>query len=56
MPEIHWYPGHMVKTRRIHAEQLASVDAVIELCSLDVMDIYGDYHGSREDTGRTCGC
>ena len=32
MPEINWYPGHMAKTRRILADQLASVDAVIELC------------------------
>ena len=23
-----------------------------ELCGLEVMDIFGDYHGSREDTGR----
>ncbi|MBR4443327.1 MAG: ribosome biogenesis GTPase YlqF [Clostridia bacterium] len=32
MPEINWYPGHMAKTRRMLADQLASVDAVIELC------------------------
>ena len=32
MPEINWYPGHMAKTRRMLIDQLASVDAVIELC------------------------
>ena len=32
MPEIHWYPGHMAKFRRILIDQLKSVDAVIELC------------------------
>ena len=32
MPEINWYPGHMAKTRRLLAEQLRSIDAVIELC------------------------
>ena len=32
MPEINWYPGHMAKTRRILAEQLKGVDAVVELC------------------------
>ena len=29
---INWYPGHMAKTRRLLAEQLRAVDAVIELC------------------------
>ena len=32
MPEINWYPGHMAKTRRLLAEQLKGVDAVVELC------------------------
>ena len=32
MPEINWYPGHMAKTRRLLAEQLKAVDAVVELC------------------------
>ena len=32
MPEINWYPGHMAKTRRLLAEQLRGVDAVVELC------------------------
>ena len=33
MPDkINWYPGHMAKSRRLLAEQLRSVDAVIELC------------------------
>lgn len=29
--EIHWFPGHMAKTRRIIKECLPSVDAVIEI-------------------------
>ncbi len=29
---INWYPGHMAKSRRLLAEQLRAVDAVIELC------------------------
>ena len=32
MTDIHWYPGHMAKTRRLLGEQLRRVDAVIELC------------------------
>lgn len=33
MPDrINWYPGHMAKTRRLLADQLRAVDAVIELC------------------------
>lgn len=33
MPDkINWYPGHMARTRRLLAEQLRAVDAVIELC------------------------
>jgi len=32
MPDINWYPGHMAKTRRLLADQLRSIDAVIELC------------------------
>lgn len=32
MPDINWYPGHMAKTRRLLAEQMRAVDAVIELC------------------------
>lgn len=32
MPEINWYPGHMAKTRKLLADQIRSVDAVIELC------------------------
>ncbi|NLF27132.1 MAG: ribosome biogenesis GTPase YlqF [Clostridiales bacterium] len=31
MPSINWYPGHMAKSRRMLAEQLRAVDAVIEL-------------------------
>ena len=31
MPQINWYPGHMAKSRRMLAEQLRAVDAVIEL-------------------------
>lgn len=31
MPAINWYPGHMAKSRRMLAEQLRAVDAVIEL-------------------------
>lgn len=30
--KINWYPGHMAKSRRLLAEQLRAVDAVIELC------------------------
>ena len=29
---INWYPGHMAKSRRLLADQLRAVDAVIELC------------------------
>ena len=32
MPQINWYPGHMARTRRLLAEQLKGVDAVVELC------------------------
>ena len=33
MPDrINWYPGHMARTRRLLADQLRSVDAVVELC------------------------
>jgi len=32
MEVINWYPGHMAKSRRMLAEQLRAVDAVIELC------------------------
>ena len=33
MPDkINWYPGHMAKSRRLLADQLRAVDAVIELC------------------------
>ena len=31
MPTINWYPGHMAKSRRMLAEQLRAVDAVVEL-------------------------
>ena len=30
--EINWYPGHMARAKRLLAEQLSRVDAVIELC------------------------
>jgi len=30
--QINWYPGHMAKAKRLLQEQLARVDAVIELC------------------------
>ncbi|HSK68134.1 MAG TPA: ribosome biogenesis GTPase YlqF [Candidatus Limnocylindria bacterium] len=29
---ISWYPGHMAKARRLLAEQIGRVDAVVELC------------------------
>ena len=29
--DIHWYPGHMAKTRRLIAQSLKLVDAVIHL-------------------------
>ena len=29
---INWYPGHMARTRRLLADQLRAVDAVVELC------------------------
>jgi ribosome biogenesis GTPase A len=33
MPDkINWYPGHMARTRRLLADQLRAVDAVVELC------------------------
>lgn len=32
MPEINWYPGHMAKSKRLLAEQMRFVDAVVELC------------------------
>ena len=33
MPDkINWYPGHMARSRRLLADQLRAVDAVIELC------------------------
>lgn len=31
MKNIHWFPGHMAKTRRLLAENLSLVDVVIEL-------------------------
>ena len=31
MLQIHWYPGHMAKTRRLLKEKLKLVDLVIEL-------------------------
>jgi ribosome biogenesis GTPase A len=31
MQDINWYPGHMARARRLLAEQLRAVDAVIEL-------------------------
>ena len=30
--QINWYPGHMAKAKRLLQEQVARVDAVIELC------------------------
>ncbi len=30
--KINWYPGHMARARRLLAEQLSRVDAVVELC------------------------
>ena len=29
--EIHWYPGHMAKTRRMIKENLPLIDTVVEL-------------------------
>ena len=31
MKEIHWYPGHMKKTRELIEKNLKLVDAVLEL-------------------------
>ena len=30
--KINWYPGHMARSRRLLADQLRAVDAVVELC------------------------
>lgn len=30
--QIHWYPGHMAKAKRLLSDQLRRVDVVIELC------------------------
>lgn len=30
--QIHWYPGHMAKAKRLLSDQLKRVDVVIELC------------------------
>ena len=30
--QINWYPGHMAKAKRLLQDQLARVDAVIEIC------------------------
>ena len=30
--QINWYPGHMAKAKRLLQDQVARVDAVIELC------------------------
>ena len=30
--KINWYPGHMARAKRLLAEQLSRVDAVVELC------------------------
>ena len=30
--KINWYPGHMARAKRLLAEQLGRVDAVVELC------------------------
>lgn len=38
MPDIHWYPGHMARARRLLAGQLKVVDAVIELCDARAPD------------------
>lgn len=32
MSDIHWYPGHMAKSKRLLASQVRLVDAVVELC------------------------
>ena len=32
MERINWYPGHMAKAKRLLADQLKRVDAVVELC------------------------
>lgn len=31
MPAIHWYPGHMAKTRRMLQENLKMIDVVVEI-------------------------
>lgn len=31
MPAIHWYPGHMAKTRRMLVESLKMIDVVVEI-------------------------
>ena len=38
-----------LKMRQTYKQEMLYL---IELCGLEVMDIFGDYHGSREDTGR----
>ncbi|MCL2866227.1 MAG: ribosome biogenesis GTPase YlqF [Clostridia bacterium] len=30
--QVHWYPGHMAKSKRLLADQIKRVDIVIELC------------------------
>lgn len=31
MKQIHWYPGHMAKTKRVIAEKMKAIDVVLEL-------------------------
>ena len=38
-----------LKMRQTYKQELLYL---IELCGLEVVDLFGDYHGSREDTGR----
>ena len=38
-----------LKMRQTYKQEMLYL---IELCGLEVVDLFGDYHGSREDTGR----
>ena len=46
---IQWFPGHMAKTRRMIAENLKNVDAVIEL-----LDARIPYSSRNPEIGRLC--
>lgn len=48
--DIQWFPGHMAKTRRLIAENLKNVDAVIEL-----LDARIPYSSRNPDVRKLCG-